>query len=254
MRYSYSKVGCYTTCPRQFKYRYIDRYDTIPDQSPDNALYLGLGLHKGIETTVEDGIKEYLSHYYCVSDENYNWVMQLEYQIQRVKEVVPHGFNEVEIKTDYFIGYIDRLVPTYIEDGLQHYDIYDYKFSNNVDRYMESGQLSIYKEYFEASHPNCVVDNLHFVFVPKLLIRQKKTETLQTFRTRLMSELEKTRVVVKRVEYSSQKADEYRSEILKIEDDTVYEPNPTRLCDWCAYRGLCKDNDYTDIIEKEKEA
>lgn len=251
MRYSYSRVGCYATCPRQFKYRYIDRYDTIPDQSPDNALYLGLGLHKGIETTVEEGVKEYLSHYYCISDGNINWAMQLEYQIPKVKALLPPGLHEVEIATDDFIGYIDLLVPTFSENGIQHYDIYDFKFSNNIDRYMESGQLSIYKEYFERTHPNSIVDNLHFVFVPKLMIRQKKTETVQTFRNRLVEELGKTEVVIKRVEYSQQKLYDYYDGISNIESDNEYQPNPTRLCDWCAYKGLCKEQDYTDIIEKE---
>ena len=252
-KYSYSRVSCYKNCPRQFQYRYLLKYDTLPEQNADNALYLGLGLHKGIETTVEEGVAEYLSHYYCLTDANINWAMQLEYQIPKVKEILPEGIHEVEVVTDGFVGYLDLLVPTYKDGDIQHYDLYDFKFSNNVDRYLESPQLSIYKDRFEASKPFSVIDHLYFVFVPKLMIRQKKTETIQTFRARLTEELEKTTVRVEEVMYDQSKVDDYFTDIAEIELAKEYPPNPTRLCDWCGYKGLCFNNDYTDIIERREE-
>ena len=42
---------------------------------------------------------------------------------------------------------------------------------------MESGQLHEYKYWFELTHPNCIIRNLYFLFVPKVKIRQKGTET-----------------------------------------------------------------------------
>lgn len=99
MRFSYSRVGCYGNCPFQYKLKYLDGLKTIPEQNPDNALYLGLALHKGIETgSVEEGIKEYKSHFNILSDENYNWIQQLEYQIPRVINLLPEGGeHELEI-------------------------------------------------------------------------------------------------------------------------------------------------------------
>ena len=131
MRFSYSRVGCYGNCPFQYKLKYLDGLKTIPEQNPDNALYLGLAVHKGIETgSVEEGIKEYKSHFNILSDENYNWIQQLEYQIPRVINLLPEGGeHELEIKTDEFIGFIDYVCGD---------TLYDFKFSNNIDGYRNS--------------------------------------------------------------------------------------------------------------------
>ena len=50
----------------------MDRLKTIPDTNADCALWLGLGLHKGIETgSVEAGIEEYKSHFNILTDEQF---------------------------------------------------------------------------------------------------------------------------------------------------------------------------------------
>ena len=64
MRFSYSRVGCFANCPYQYKLRYIDKLQTIPDQAPDNALYLGTAIHEAFETgSVDAAIKSYRSNY-----------------------------------------------------------------------------------------------------------------------------------------------------------------------------------------------
>ena len=133
-RFSHSRVECATKCPYKYKLKYKDKLTTLPDQEPNNALYLGLGLHKGIETTVEEGVREYLSHYYVIDDRHIAWQIQLEYWIPKVKELLPSGEHEVTVKTDDFIGYIDLLVKRKQGNEVV-YDLYDFKFSNNVDGY-----------------------------------------------------------------------------------------------------------------------
>ena len=53
MQVSYSRVDCFNQCKQKFKFRYIDELKTIPDDKPDNALYLGTALHTGLEENVE---------------------------------------------------------------------------------------------------------------------------------------------------------------------------------------------------------
>ena len=50
MKFSYSRVSSFANCPYKWWLHYIQKYRTIPDTNADNALWLGLGLHKGIET------------------------------------------------------------------------------------------------------------------------------------------------------------------------------------------------------------
>ena len=50
--------------------------------------------------------------------------------------------------------------------GTLSYDIYDFKYSNNIDKYMESSQLSVYKYYAEKLL-GVKVKHLYFVFLPE---------------------------------------------------------------------------------------
>lgn len=259
MRFSHSRVECATKCPFKYRLKYVDKLKTLPDQEPNNALYLGLGLHKGIETTVEEGVREYLSHYYVIDDRHIAWQIQLEYWIPKVKALLPEGEHEIEVKTDDFIGYIDLLVKchrTIIHDDFSHhhdtvYDIYDFKFSNNVDGYRDSPQLSIYAHYLTQMRPDIKIGFLRYVFVPKTMIRQKRTETPMTFRQRLLSEMESKNIITLEVPYKPEAVQQFQAKtafLTEAEKGTDFPKNPTRLCDWCEFKEYCQSNGETDYM------
>ena len=80
MKFSYSRVGCFGSCPYQYKLRYVDKLQTIPDQDATNALYLGVALHLGLETgSVEQAIESYKSNYNILSDAHINEIIKLEH-------------------------------------------------------------------------------------------------------------------------------------------------------------------------------
>jgi hypothetical protein len=164
-------------------------------------------------------------------------------------ELLPDAECEVEIKTDDFVGYIDRLVPLGTdENGISHYEIWDYKYSNNVDRYLESAQLHLYKYYFELTHPNTVVDALKYVFVPKVNIRQKKSETIYDFRQRLNEYLESTSIRIEEVKYDPQIISQFRDCCQALTKVKEYPKNPTKLCYWCGYKEYCQSNGQVDYM------
>ena len=105
LRYSYSNISTFAQCPYRWKLQYIDKMKTIPDTNAENPLWCGLALHKGIEMwDVQDGIDEYKSHYNIITDENINWMIQLEYQLQKVLQLLPEGGeHEIEIKLPNFM-------------------------------------------------------------------------------------------------------------------------------------------------------
>ena len=182
MKFSYSNISTFSQCPYRWYLQYKERLKTIPETNADNALWLGLGLHKGIETgSAALGVAEYQSHFNVITDEIINYSLQLEYQIPRVIGLLPEGGeHELKIETDEFIGFID----------LVHGDtLYDFKFSNNIDNYTKSPQLSIYKHFLELVRPDIKINHLKYVFVPKISIRQKfkakPPETIVEFRKRL---------------------------------------------------------------------
>lgn len=257
MQISYSRVGCYSNCPFQYKLRYLDRLKTLPDQEPDNALYLGTAIHLAFETgSVEKAIENYRSNYYVLTDLHINEEIKLEYLIPKVLAFLPEAECEVEISTDNFIGFIDRLEHLYRdENGIDHYAIWDYKYCNpkSTDRYLSSGQLHLYKYYYELTHPNTVVDELKYVFIPKILIRQKKTETLQQFRQRLIETLEVTEPTVVSVGYNNDIISNFDMCCQHLKTVAKFPKNETRLCDWCEFKDYCKSNGQTDWMIYKKE-
>lgn len=242
MRYSYSNISTFLQCPYRWFLQYKEGLKTLPETNADNALWLGLGLHKGIECGVEAGIAEYKSHYPILTTENINWMIQLEYQIPRVKELLPeNGEHEVKIKTENFIGFIDYV----------HGDtLYDFKFSNNTDRYLESPQLSIYKHYLELVRPDIKINHLKYVFVPKIGIRQKTRskppETIAQFRERLQDELEKSEIRIIEVPFFENSINHFLDICQSIEDGPNIQKNQSKLCDWCSYKEYCESDGEVD--------
>lgn len=51
--YSYSKVSTYVNCPRQYKYRYIDKLKIYDDFEADNALIIGTTIHLRNRTRIK---------------------------------------------------------------------------------------------------------------------------------------------------------------------------------------------------------
>lgn len=252
MRFSYSRVSCFANCPYQYKLRYIDKLKTIPDQSANNALHLGTAIHAAFESgNVADAIESYRSNYNVVTNLMVDEEIKLGYLVPKVLELLPDGECEVEIKTDDFVGYIDRLEYLYTDDsGVKHYSIWDYKYSNNVEGYVQSPQLSLYKFYFEKTHPNCVVDHLKYVFVPKIQIRQrtkaKPPESLMEFRSRLMEHLEASEIQVVEVEYNPESVSDFKACCQYLKTVTDYPKNPTKLCDWCQFKAYCESDGLED--------
>lgn len=248
MQVSYSRIDCFKKCPFQYYLKYILKLDTYPNQDPDNALYLGTACHTGIQEGIQEMEDNYYSNYYIIDDRHINEMIKLKYLIPKISELLPEGEAEVKIEGEDYIGYIDWLVP--VGDG--EYDIYDFKYSNNVDSYMVSQQLHLYKYYFEKYNPIKRIRNLYFVFIPKTMIRQKKTEDLYQFRKRLIQTLEGMKIsredCIKEVKFNPLKIDEF----LRVKEECVntkeFNKNETRLCSWCPFESFCKNGDTLDIM------
>lgn len=275
MQISHSRIECFEGCPYRYKLRYIDKYETLKPDNADNPLFLGTALHTGIEKDVNTAIKEYFAQYPIISDEHINEAIKLAYQISKAKNILPQGEYEVQIKDEDFIGFIDLLVPVqheltmeemdevcnncekncdcnYANSGIvckkmmnqknptKYYDLYDFKYSNNIYHYKESPQLHLYKYYFEKTHPNEKIRNMKFVIVPKVGIRQKKTETLNDFRQRLDEELKKTEIKFLNIDYNPEYVINFLTKTKRMLEETEFEKNEGWLCSWCEYQEYCK--------------
>ena len=244
IQFSYSRVDCYCNCNYLYKLRYIDKLKTYDDYDPQSPLTLGTALHKGIETDVKTALQEYYNSYPVISDKHIEEAIKLEYLIPKVKELLPPGGeHEVKIETPSFIGYIDYLYP--VGDGT--YGIIDFKYSNNVDKYLQSKQLHVYKFYAEQIL-KIRISKLSFLFIPKIIPRQKKNENLAQFRKRIIDTLNSKEILIKDVPYEESKVQAYLETTNQITNSKEYPKNITKLCDWCPYKDYCLNDDDLNIM------
>lgn len=251
MKVSYSRVSTFNQCPYKYKLRYVERIDTVKNQDPNNALYMGTALHEGLENDLKACIKSYISNYYVLNDKNIDEIEKFKFLIPRIKPLVPDGINEFEIVDDDFTGFIDLLVPT---DKKGVYDMYDFKYSNNKANYQLSPQLHLYKYFYEKQSGN-KIRNMYFLFVPKVQIRQKKTEDLYQFRKRIDEELENTfeNLEFMKINYDPKKVISFLLDVKKIYECEDFEKNPSYLCNWCEYKNYCeKGEDYMLLPKNER--
>lgn len=275
MQVSHSRIETFKQCPYKFKLRYVDELEAFPNYDPANPLVIGTALHTGIEQDAKTAIEEYHNHYPIVSDLNINEQIKLEAVIEMCRNIVPRGLYETKIECPEFKGFIDLLVPIPNEEltpddrcdvcdieencghaysgnnacmsKIQFYDMYDFKYSNNVKNYSESGQLHEYKFYFEKLNPTKKIRNMYFLFAPKVMIRQKKTENLDQFRLRLKAELKTKEPTLLKVDYNPEKVKEFLRSAKECKEARTFNKNPSRLCDWCEYQKYCESNEKEDL-------
>lgn len=252
MQVSHSRIECFKKCPYQFKLRYLEGLQTIKDDAPDNALYLGTAMHTGIEKGVQEAIQEYFNQYPIITDYHINESIKLETMIPKVQKMLPsQGRFEVKIEDDDFKGFIDYIAP--VEDESNVCDLYDFKYSNNVEHYRESVQLHLYKYFFEKMNPTRKIRNLYYLCIPKVQIRQKKTEDLQQFRKRLRIELNKAEPQLIQVDYDPSKVMEWLFDVKHTIESTEHPKNESWLCRYCEFNGYCqKGEDYMLLPKNER--
>ena len=242
MQYSHSRVETHLSCPYKYKLRYVDKLKTIQAPNADDPLIVGNTIHLGAEKDLQTAIKWYYDNYPIISDRHIEEVMKFEYLIPKIHELLANIYvykKEFKITHYRFIGIVDLITKN--EDGTV--DVFDYKYSNNYEKYSESPQLHLYKYFLEEA--GFKVRKLGFIFIPKISIKQKKEESLYQFRKRLQEALKNSKIKIMEVKYDASKVIKYMNNIINITEDVEYKKNPSGYCSWCDYEELCiKGEDY----------
>lgn len=230
--------------------RYIDKILTLQSDAADNALILGHAIHTGIEKGVDEGIKEYFMAYPIITDNHINEAIKLEYLIPKVQQLLPKGTFELQISDKDFVGFMDLLSPV---EPTGTFDLYDFKYSNNAEKYAISRQLHIYKYQFEKLNPGKHIRDMYFVMIPKVNIKQKKDEDLFSFRKRIENELSKTQIELLKIPYNPDKVIEHWILTKRVLETTDFPKEQSWLCRYCEYEDYCmKGNDYMLLPENKR--
>lgn len=252
-QFSFSRAELFNKCPYAYKLRYVDKLRALPNtDDASNALFLGVGIHTGIEQGLTQGINAYYNSFPCINDNHINESLKFENLIPKVRALIDYdkATFEYKLECDEFIGFIDLLV----DRGNNEYEIWDFKYSNNTDHYTASAQLHVYKYFFEQLNPDKKVVKLGFIFIPKTQIRQKKTEELCEFRKRLEETLEPMQPKIQEIEYDPKKVKYFLNTVKNAEKAKDFPMEESVLCRWCEYQKYCDDKelDYMLLPENKR--
>ena len=234
VRLSFSRIDTYRTCPRMFRYRYVDR---LPGR-PAPALSFGTSIHEALERfydrklpqePTEDELVAFLYDAWDDSgfrevdrSEQLRWYRQGQDVLRRYHRRVTGSYRlpvateawfELPFEDAVVVGSIDRVDD---DDGVLR--VIDYKTNKRVkdrDRVKRSLQLSIYAlacEHLYGELPGTVA--LDFVVAGRQI--EVDVDDL---------DLDAARAAV--------------AETARAVREGSFEPTPMRLCDWCDYRPVC---------------
>lgn len=247
---SYSKVDTFKSCPYKYKLRYLDKLETKFDEKSTNPLVLGTSIHEGIEKrSVEHAVDVYKSNYSIWNANNEVEVLKLETILPVAINEIPEGEYEHKLLVDDFIGFIDLLVK--IDEGV--YDLYDFKYSNNASNYKKSGQVHVYKYYYEKSTGN-KIRNIYYALVPKCTDTLSGNTSEKQLRESIESFKDKHITFIP-IEYDPQQVSFFFARKALMEKATTFEKKRTNLCNWCEYQKYCETNgvDVSELKIKPKQ-
>lgn len=250
MRYSFSRIETYQSCPYKFRLRYIDKLDTLPDwDDAANPLTIGTAMHHGIEQGVWKAVSEYLMGYPVDSTELETEALKLEVLVPKVRKMLDSDATfEFKLETKDFIGYVDYIST----DGT----LLDFKYSNNRKHYLESPQIHLYRFLLEKVY-GMRITRQGYLFIPKVNVKQEVGEDDYHYRLRLMEELNRAEPEISYVDYSERKAAAVLSMMKVIGEAEDYPKNKNRLCWYCDYRRYCETEgkeDYMILPKNERRA
>jgi putative RecB family exonuclease len=245
--YSPSRISTYESCPRQYKFRYIDR---IPREEETIEAFVGSRVHEALNRLYRSlrpgnphSLPDLLSYY------EWDWGRRWHHQVKIVKQghsiehykefgrrclvnyyraYEPFDGGEtlgLEHKVTSALdpdgryrvqGYVDRLMRV----GPGRYEIHDYKTSGRLppqseidgDRQLALYQLGVARAWSDAEAIELV---WHYLAFGKEIRSRRTPEALERVKTATMSLID------------------------RIEADTEFRPIKSLLCWWCAYRRIC---------------
>ena len=251
MRVSHSRVDLYKRCHFHYRLKYIDKFTQLDEHKADSPLTIGNALHYGLEVgNKKEMINYYYSQFPVKTDKTINEAIKLELAFDKVYPILQNitiKHQEYVIEEPEFKGIVDLITEN--DDGTV--DIFDFKYSNNVDSYMDSPQLHIYQYYLEKY--GFKVNKLGYIFIPKLFIRQKKNEDLDQFRKRLIETYKEKQVQLVEIPKDEMQIVYFFNDAKSIQIDfsksyKELERNINDSCFACKY-----GEDYLEIIEEDDE-
>jgi putative RecB family exonuclease len=247
--FSHSRLSCFETCPRQYRYRYLDR---LPRRGVGIEAHVGTSVHAALEMLhrrrTEQG-QPSLAEVQAAFESAWSGVRTAELRIVRqgfavedylalgrhCVETYVRGLEPFEAGTEVevekrvevtldpagrrrLVGFIDRVERTPAGEVVVH----DYKTSATLPRPEEldrDRQLTLYEIALRRLRPGLsrVRQIWHYLAFGRSFDRVREPDQLERVRRESLAVIE------------------------RIDVERAYEARPSPLCHWCDYNDVCPE-------------
>ncbi len=254
--YSHSRLSSYENCPRQFRYRYIEKIET---QREGVEAFVGKRVHEILERLyhhlARHGKPPSLAQVLDRFDKDWPLHWHDEVHIVRPEADVAY-YQELGVRCleNYYRGHypfddgqtvgIEQQIQATLDDGQRYrirgivdrivkhgtgrYEIIDYKTGSLPPRkrFEQDRQLALYQIGLEQTYDDVEEVELvwHYLAFDKTLTSSRTPEQLQMLRRDTIELID------------------------RIEAATEYPAVPGPLCRWCDYREICPEGGLRDSL------
>ena len=252
LRYSHSRLSTFENCPRQYRYRYIDK---LPRLGPGVEAHVGISVHQALErlyNAIKEGreapgrqqVLDFYRQSWEETDPETLRIVRRGFDLDDYFELGRHCVQsyydlnapftqtetiavekKVEIQLDragryQLIGYMDRLARA--ADGT--YEIHDYKTSSSLpwkDDLKNDRQLALYemgiRRELGADESIQVRHIWHYLTFEEVFTRELTRERLRSFARSTMKAID------------------------TVEAASTYPARTSALCHWCDFNQQCEE-------------
>ncbi len=247
--YSHSRLSTFEQCPHKFKLQYIDKVETEVEESIE--AFMGVRTHETLEKLYRDlqyqktnSLDDLLGFLRDEWEKNWNdsiVIVKKQYSkdnyLKMAEKFITDYYKHYEpFDQNRTIAIEERVMVTLDESGeykLQgfidrlaeadkgYYEIHDYKTNSRLPlpEYIENDrQLALYAIGVRDRYPDAEDIRLvwHFLAFDKEIDSTRTDEELEQLKLETISLID------------------------KVESCEDFSPNPSRLCDWCEFKPICR--------------
>lgn len=241
MNYSYSAISSFKSCPRSFEFRYLKRQK---EAFVSIERHLGTSIHEVLNWAYNQRLKQNepdLNEMNAVYKKCWNTPELHQVRVIRVEKSLEDYYLE---GLDLLSSFFQRVFPVdsstsmllehrfeiSLKDGISYRGI--------IDRVARQPEGLIRVTDFKTGSVSEPTDDLQLPSYAIYVFNQYPDEDIELCYEALQSR--KTIVVPFNRSRISEVSGDLETEIDSIEKAAHFPANPSRLCQWCGYNGICE--------------
>ena len=247
--YSYSKLKCFEQCPQKFKFQYIDKIRTEFKESVE--LFLGKRVHETLNKLYRDPwYQKEITLEDLLFFLNNRWTKNWNDSITIVKEEYRQK-DYLKMAEKYITDYYNRYKPFYHERTIS----LEERVLINLDGSCKYKLCSYIDRLTEAENGCCTIHDYKTCSRLPSLEDIKKDRQLALYAIGVKERYPDTmgiRLILHFLKFDKEidstrtdgELEELRQNTIQlidtIENTKKFPANPSRLCEWCKFKSICR--------------